>query len=80
MYYEGAFENNKPNGKGKWVYKNGNQLTGHYEQKKKGEDEEGEAVEEELEEGQEPKAKFSLIWHSDTNIAEAAHMVNSVEQ
>jgi len=80
MYYEGAFENNKPSGKGRWVFKNGNQLTGNYEQKKKGEDGEEEPPEEELEEGQEPKPKFTLIWHSDTNIAEAAHMVNSVEQ
>ena len=55
-------------------------MTGNYEQKKKGEDGEEEPPEEELEEGQEPKPKFSLIWHSDTNIAEAAHMVNSVEQ
>ena len=51
MYYEGAFENNKPNGKGTWIFKNGNTLAGIYEQKKKGEDEEEEVIEEELEEG-----------------------------
>ena len=79
VYYEGTFENNKPSGKGKWVFKNGNVLDGNYEQKKKGEDEE-EQQEEELEEGQAPKPKFTLLWHSDTNIAESAHLVNSVEQ
>ena len=32
MYYEGSFENNKPNGDGKWYFKNGNVLTGVYTQ------------------------------------------------
>jgi hypothetical protein len=77
MYYEGEFENNKPKGQGKWLFKNGNALDGYYEQKPKSEEEE-EA--EELPEGEEPKPKFDLIWHSDTNIALAAHLVNSVEQ
>ena len=54
-------------------------MDGNYEQKKKGEEEE-EQLEEELEEGQAPKPKFTLLWHSDTNIAESAHLVNSVEQ
>ena len=79
MYYEGKFLNNKPCGMGKWVFKNGNQLDGEYEQKKKEEDEEG-GAEEEPEEGQEPKPKFNLVWHSYTNISQSAHLVNSVEQ
>ena len=82
MYFEGDFENNKPKGKGKWVFKNGNVLEGEYDQKKK-EPEEGEEEAPEGEEGEEgapKKDKFSLIWHSQTNIAEAAHKVNSVEQ
>ena len=81
MYYEGQFANNKPNGKGKWVFKNGNTLDGVYEQKKKSEEEEEEEPEP-AEDGEEviPKPKFNLIWHSDTGIAEAAHLVNSVEQ
>ena len=80
MLYEGGFDNNKPSGHGKWVFKNGNVLEGHYEQKKKEGEEEEEAAPEDAEEGAEPKAKFTLHWHSDTHIAEAAHMVNSVEQ
>ena len=42
MFYEGTFENNKPKGDGKWVFKNGNVLHGTYTQKEKeaGEDEE----------------------------------------
>ena len=79
MFYEGGFENNKPNGRGKWVFKNGNQLEGLYEQKKKEGEEEAEQPPEEGEEGQEPKPKFTLLWHSDTGIAQAAHLVNSVE-
>ena len=31
MFYEGKFENNKPNGPGKWNFKNGNVLEGEYE-------------------------------------------------
>ena len=44
----------------------------------------GEGEEEEApEEGEEnavKKPKFTLEWHSNTNIADAAHKVNSVEQ
>jgi len=81
MFYEGGFDNNKPKGEGKWVFKNGNVLAGEYEQKPKvvGEGEEEEAPEE-GEEGGAKKAKFTLEWHSNTNIADAAHKVNSVEQ
>ena len=81
MYYEGGFENNKPKGEGKWVFKNGNVLDGEYEQKEKvlGEDEEPPA-EEEGEEGAVKKPKFTLTWHSHSNITESAHHVNSVEQ
>ena len=79
MFYEGSFENNKPKGAGKWVFKNGNVLDGQYEQKEKvaGEEEEEPAEEEE---GAVKKPKFTLEWHSSSNIAEAAHCVNSVEQ
>ena len=81
MLYEGGFDNNKPNGRGKWVFKNGNSLEGYYEQKKKeGDEEEEEVPAEDGEEGVEPKPRFNLIWHSDTNIAESASLVNSVEQ
>ena len=82
MYFEGTFENNKPKGQGKWHFKNGNVLDGTYEQKPKSAEDEEEppAEEEEGEEGAAPKAKFDLVWHSNTNIANAAHFVNSVEQ
>ena len=57
---------------------------GTYEQKKKepvdGEEEEAAEGEGEEGEGAIKKDKFNLIWCSDTNIAEAAHKVNSVEQ
>lgn len=77
MYYEGGFSNNKPKGDGKWVFKNGNVLSGMYDQKEvvPGEDE----VPEELPEGEVAKTKYSLEWHSHTNITESAHKVNSVE-
>ena len=61
------------------MFKNGNVLDGHYEQKPKEGEEEEEPAEEEGEEGAPPKPKFNLIWHSATNIAKAAHHVNSVE-
>ena len=85
MYFEGNFENNKPKGEGVWVFKNGNRLSGTYEQKPKvaGEDEEAPADPEEEEEGGAAavkKPKFDLVWHSHTNITEAAQKVNSVEQ
>ena len=31
-YYEGGFTNNKPNGKGVWVFANGNKVNGSYKQ------------------------------------------------
>ena len=81
MFYEGSFSNNKPNGKGRWVFKNGNVLDGDYEQKKKeGEEEEEPPADDGAEDGAPPKSKFNLVWHSATNIADAAHLVNSVEQ
>lgn len=79
MFYEGNFENNKPKGKGQWVFKNGNLLQGEYEQKEKAPGDDEEPVEEDGEEGVK-KPKFNLMWHSYTNIADAAHKVNSVEQ
>jgi len=76
MYYVGSFENNKPKGDGKWVFKNGNVLEGEYEQKPKQLEEDEEPAEEE--EGTVKKAKFQLEWHSHTNISDAAHRVNSL--
>ncbi len=40
-FYEGAFQNNQPNGQGTWFFKNGNEATGSYTQSK-ATDEEGE--------------------------------------
>jgi radial spoke head protein 1 len=77
LYFEGEFKNNKPFGEGTWYFKNGNKLHGWYEQKPKVGEEEEEAEEEE---GVAKKPKFDLAWHSEANIAEAARMVNSVEQ
>jgi radial spoke head protein 1 len=81
-YYEGEFVGNKPNGSGTWYFKNGNEMHGSYEQKAKGEGEEEEPEEEPEEEGGEvvKKNKVQLIWHAKTEIAAAAHHVNSVQQ
>jgi hypothetical protein len=86
-YFEGDFENNKPKGMGVWHFKNGNVLEGEYEHKAKGEDDEEEEPAAEEEEGEEDesmpkvvKPKFDLVWHSNTNIAQSAAFVNSVEQ
>jgi hypothetical protein len=70
MYFEGNFENNKPKGDGTWVFTNGNTLQGVYEQKPKeaAEDEEEPPEEEEGEEGAQKKPKFTLQWHSNSNI------------
>ena len=78
LYWKGAFEANKPIGKGTWYFRNGNTLEGEFDQKEKvlADDEEPPAEEEEE---NAPKKK-DLIWQSATNIAEAAHNVNSVEQ
>ena len=78
MYFEGGFEHNKPIGKGKWVFKNGNVQEGEYDQKLKVPEEGEEAPE--LEEGEVKKDEYTLTWTSDSNIASAAHKVNSVEQ
>eukprot|EP00747_Dinoflagellata_sp_TGD_P161700 gnl/TRDRNA2_/TRDRNA2_178461_c0_seq1.p2 gnl/TRDRNA2_/TRDRNA2_178461_c0~~gnl/TRDRNA2_/TRDRNA2_178461_c0_seq1.p2 ORF type:complete len:272 (+),score=75.63 gnl/TRDRNA2_/TRDRNA2_178461_c0_seq1:95-910(+) len=40
-FYSGQFRYNKPFGKGVWVFKNGNQLTGEYEQKEQPNEDEG---------------------------------------
>ena len=82
MYYEGSFENNKPKGDGKWVFKNGNVLGGTYTQKPKelADGEEEEPAPEEGEDAIVKPPKVTLEWQSHTNITEAAHKVNSVEQ
>ena len=74
----GQFANNKPNGKGQWVFKNGNTLDGEYVQKPK--DTEDEEAADDLPDGEVPKPKFTLQLNSYTGIANAAHLVNSVEQ
>ena len=65
-------------GKGTWYFKNGNTLEGEFDQREPVIDPDAEVPAEEEEEGQ--KKKLDLIWQSSTNIAEAAHQVNSVEQ
>jgi len=77
MYFEGGFEHSKPTGKGKWVFKNGNVLEGDYDQKLKVPEEGDEPAE--LEEGEVKKDEYTLTWTSDSNIASAAHKVNSVD-
>ena len=76
MYYEGGFKNNKPDGQGKWVFKNGNTLTGDYEQTKLPQPEDLEIADGDPP----PKDKYSITWQSHTQITDAAHKVNSVEQ
>jgi len=46
-FYSGRFRYNKPFGKGVWVFNNGNQLTGAYDQKEQKDDEDGGGGEEE---------------------------------
>ena len=80
MYFEGEFDLNKPKGKGKWVFKDGNVLSGSYAHKPKEEGEDGDAEPEvEGEEGGAKKPKFSIVWTSAINITEAAHKVNCSE-
>ena len=59
MCYEGSFENNKPKGEGKWMFKCGNVLTGAYTQKaaEVADDDGGEG-----EEGGAKKAAITLDW------------------
>jgi len=83
LYFEGAFQNNKPQGKGTWFFKNGNCLEGTFEQKPKVKGEDEAASDEEVNENGdaiEKKVKFDLVWNTTTNIAASAHQVNSVEQ
>ena len=69
-----------PTGVGTWYFKNGNTLEGKFSQQKVV-PEEGEEVENLSANGNaEPKEKIDLLWKSATNIATAAHQVNSVEQ
>jgi hypothetical protein len=48
-YYEGGFLNCKPSGEGKWVFKDGNVVTGRFKQEKAevGEDEDEQEEEQE---------------------------------
>lgn len=78
VYYEGAFQNNKPVGKGVWNFKNGNKLDGEFTQKVREPGEDEEPVE--AEDGAPVKQQFDIAWQCNTNIAAAAHKVNSVEQ
>lgn len=64
-FYSGKFRYNKPFGKGVWVFRNGNQLTGEYLQKEDRPEEEGE-----LEEGQErPDPKVWCNFKHGKNVA-----------
>ena len=83
LYFQGKFNNNKPEGAGTWYFKNGNQLQGTFEQRPKVKGEDEPPSEEELNEAGEPiekKPKFDLVWNTETRIAASAHQVNSVEQ
>ena len=80
VYWQGAFENNKPKGEGTWFFKNGNSLAGTFEQKPKVKDDEDEPQLDEEGNPIETGPNFDLIWHTRTNIAASAHQVNSVEQ
>ncbi len=71
MYYEGGFQNNKPNGEGEWHFPNGNICKGSHSQAAKQADDE-----EEVEEG-EGKDEILINWQSDTHIAESAEGVGS---
>lgn len=77
FYFEGAFKNNKPMGEGTWHCKDGNVVTGTFEQKKK-EAEEDAPPEEEGEDAGAPVQKFDLTWTTKVNIVESAAKVNSV--
>ena len=70
-----------PMGVGTWYFKNGNTLEGKFDQKVVV-PEEGEELENQSANGEAgpPKDKIDLSWKSATNIATAAHQVNSVEQ
>jgi hypothetical protein len=77
FYFEGAFKNNKPMGEGTWHCKDGNVVTGTFEQKKK-EAEEDAPPEEEGEDAGAPVQKFDLTWTTKVNIVQSAAKVNSV--
>ena len=79
LYWKGNFQANKPIGKGTWYFKNGNTLEGEFDQKEKVVDPDADEPPPEEEDENAPKKK-DLVWQSATNIAEAAHNVNSVEQ
>ena len=70
MYYEGNFQDNKPNGEGEWHFPNGNVCKGAHLQKKK-----------ELDEGEEGEGKDEVLlaWNSETHIAESAAGINAIE-
>ena len=67
-------------GVGTWYFKNGNTLEGKFDQKIPLRD--LEMLENQSANGEAgpPKDKIDLSWKSATNIATAAHQVNSVEQ
>ena len=73
-YWEGNFQDNKPNGVGTWHFKNGNTVRGEYSQNK--------FIDEEAEvpEGEEPKPIITLNWQNHHNYHNSAILVNSVEK
>ena len=69
VYWEGGFDNNKPNGEGSWHFRNGNECSGSFSQN----------VEvEEAEEGE--KYKIDLNWRSHSHIYSSASAINRVVQ
>ena len=70
MYYEGPFENNKPNGKGQWHFPyNGNSCTGTHTQK---ELEPSEEDPEPVEGEPAPKKKYDIKFTAELGIHDSA--------
>ena len=83
LQFSGDFANNKPNGLGEWLFKNGNKAGGSYVQtKKEWTDDEVQALKDagKIAEDAEPPAVYDIAWVPSSNISESAELVNKVPE
>ena len=77
--------NCKPNGLGKWVFKNGNEITGAFQQEKAAGEEEEEEEDEQLGEDEIPimkkkkKPRLKLTWASDSKLDKSSRDINLLD-
>ncbi|OMJ70275.1 hypothetical protein SteCoe_31786 [Stentor coeruleus] len=78
VHFQGTFDNNKPNGEGKWLFPNSNEVCGEYHQTVAEGDDDPPAGDEEEEEGAVKKVKVDVKWQTHPHLFDSAFAINRV--